>query len=109
MALFASNGILSKDLPAALDRVREAIESTARSEGHHIDAVSSDRLRFDITTKRTALSWGTHLAITLEEAGGRTRMTVDYDNSPGSPKALMDKKKNTKSAQTFADQVEAAL
>lgn len=48
MALFASNGTLSKDLPAPLDRVREAIESTARSEGHHIDAVSSDRLRFDI-------------------------------------------------------------
>ena len=109
MALFAYNGTLSKDLAEPLDRDRDAIESTARSEGHHIDAVSNDRLRYDITTKRTALSWGAHLAITLEETGSGTRMTVDYDNSPGSPKALMDKKKNTKSAQTFADQVEAAL
>ncbi|OYO09817.1 hypothetical protein CGZ98_11820 [Enemella evansiae] len=108
MGIFASNGRLEQDFTARTDAVRATIEKVVSEQGHHLGAVSPDRERYEVTTKRTAFNWGTALALTLSENGAGTSVVIDYDNSPGSPKALMDGRKNTKAAQQFLDQLVAA-
>ena len=109
MALFTSNGRLENDFAAPIDAVRATIERVAANEGHHLGSISQDRGRYELTTKRTAFNWGTAIALTLMQNGPGTRVVLDYDTSPGAPKALLDGRKNTKAAQQFLDKLLAAL
>ena len=109
MGFFASNGRVEKNLPVGIDVVRTAIARVAAEQQHHLGTVSPDGSRHEINSRRTALNWGTALALTLSAAGTGTQLVVDYDNVTGSPSALLDGRKNTKTANQFIAQLEAAL
>lgn len=109
MALFASNGTIEKDCSSPVETVGTAIESVAREQGHHLATISQDRGRYELTTQRSAMSWGVALAITLSSSDSGTRMVLDYDNAPGSPRALLDGRKKARIATKFVDQLEARL
>ena len=109
MGIFASNGRIEKNLPVGIDVVRTAIAKVAAEQQHHLGTVSPDGSRYEINSRRTALNWGTALALTLSAAGTGTQLVVDYDNVTGSPSALLDGRKNTKTANQFIAQLEAAL
>lgn len=109
MSLFASNGRIEKDLPVDIDAVRTAIEKVAAEQQHHLGAISADRTRYEIGSRRTALNWGTAMALTLAGAGSGTRLVMDYDNSPGGRSALLDGRKNARTANKFLEQLESAI
>jgi len=109
MGIFASNGSIEKNFSDSADTVRNAIEGLCREQGHHLGTVSQDRSRYELNTKRTAMNWGTAIALILAPSGSGTRVMIDYDNVDGSPKALLDGRKNTKTATKFADDLAANL
>lgn len=109
MSLFASNGRIEKELPVDIDAARAAIEKVAAEQQHHLGSVSTDRTRYEIGSRRTALNWGTAMALSLSDAGTGTRLVLDYDNSPGGRSALLDGRKNAKTANKFLEQLESAI
>ena len=109
MGLFASNGTLEKTYSDDVDAVRTAITEYCREQGHHLGSVSQDQMRFEVSTKRTAMNWGTAVVLTLTPTGSGTKVVIDYDNVDGSPRALMDGRKNTKTITKFVDGLSATL
>lgn len=109
MGFFSSNGRVEKNLPAGIDVVRAALSTVAAEQQHHVGTISPDGSRYEISSRRTALNWGTALAVTLRPAGTGTQLVMDYDNVTGSPSALLDGRKNTKTANQFLAHLEAAL
>ncbi|GAA1333995.1 hypothetical protein GCM10009592_28950 [Brachybacterium rhamnosum] len=109
MSMFASNGTIEKSYTAAPAAVGAAIAAVCTEAGHHLGTVSPDQTRFELTTKRTALNWGTAIVLTLSEAGANTNVRVDYDNSAGSQKALLDGRKNKKTVESFLGQLDARI
>lgn len=109
MGIFSSNGRVEKNLPAGIDAVRAAVSKVAAEHQHHGGTISPDGSRYEINSRRTALNWGTALALTLSPAGTGTQLVMDYDNVTGSPSALLDGRKNTKTANQFLEHLEAAL
>jgi hypothetical protein len=109
MGIFASNGTLERDYPRPVADVRAAIESLARENGHHLGAISQDLSRYEVTTTRTPMNWGTAVVLTLSPTGSGTRAVIDYDNVVGSPRALLDGRKNARTVSRFMEDLEARL
>lgn len=109
MGLFSSNGSIEREFGATPEQVGAAIESVAREQGHNLGTISPDRTRFELTTKRSAFSWGTAIALTLAPTQTGTRVVADFDTPAGAQKALLDGRKNTKAAEAFVEQLAAAL
>lgn len=109
MGIFASNGSLEKTYSDSPEAVGTAIVEFCREEEHHLGTVSQDQTRYEVTTKRTAMNWGTAVALTLSQTGSGTKVVFDYDNVAGSPRALLDGRKNAKTITKFVDGLSAKL
>lgn len=107
MGMFASNGTIEKSYAAPAAAVGAAIQAACQENGHHLGTISPDQSRYELTTKRTATNWGTAVVLTLTPGASGTSVRVDYDNSPGAPKALLDGRKNAKTVDRFLGQLDA--
>jgi hypothetical protein len=55
------------------------------------------------------MNWGTAVVLTLSPTGSGTRAVIDYDNVVGSPRALLDGRKNARTVSRFMEDLEARL
>lgn len=97
------------DLPVSPEASSAAVEKLVAELGHQIAGISEDRLSFAVITKKTMMSWELATGIEIAPAPQGSHVTVYMANMPGRPKALLDGKKNKKSAQKFAEKIRAAI
>ena len=109
MSMFASNGTIEKSYSASGDTLGAAIDAVCQENGHHLATVSPDQSRYELTTKRTATNWGTAIVLSITPAASGSSVRVDYDNSAGAPKALLDGRKNAKTVDRFLGHLDAKL
>ena len=96
------------DLPIPPAAVSAGIQKLVADLGHTLAGVSPDGLELAVITKKTLMSWETATGIQVAPTPTGSHVTIFMQNMPGRPKALLDGKKNKKSAQKLADQIRDA-
>jgi hypothetical protein len=104
-----SDAAVEADLPGTPEQVNAAVHQMIAANGHQLAGESDDKREVALVTKKTWLSWECMVGIEITPATGGSHVAVYIANMPGRPTALLDGKKNKKSAQKFAEQIRASL
>jgi hypothetical protein len=104
-----SSAAVEIDVPGTPEQVSAAVHAVITTEGHQLASESDDKREVLLVTKKTWLSWECMVGIEITPSTQGSHVAVYIANMPGRPTALLDGKKNKKSAQKLAEQVRAAL
>jgi hypothetical protein len=105
----ASTATTTFDVAASPADVLGAIRAVVTDNGHTPGEESPDGRHITFRTKKTMLSWELDAAAAIHPSAVGSHVELTVDTAPGRPKALLDGKKNRKSAEKLADQIRAAL
>ncbi|TCI97770.1 hypothetical protein [Aeromicrobium sp. IC_218] len=103
-----SSATTTIDLAVTPDRAVAAVQRVVADNRFTPGEPSPDGHVVAFRTRKTMLSWELDAVATVTEAGAGSRVELTVDTAPGRPKALLDGKKNRKSVEKLAAQVEAA-
>ncbi|HEY9411429.1 MAG TPA: hypothetical protein VIP77_17755, partial [Jiangellaceae bacterium] len=74
-----------------------------------VEDESISDLEIAFVTRKTMLSWELWGLATITATGAGSRIDLRLDTAPDRPKALLDEKKNRRSANKLAEEIGAAL
>ncbi|MDN7122682.1 hypothetical protein INN71_14930 [Nocardioides sp. ChNu-153] len=106
MATLATTSFQSAAPPQA---VLAAVHRVIAEQRYAPGPVSPDGSQVLFRTRKSVLSWELDVQVTVVPTPGGSQVDVALDTAPGRPKALLDGRKNRKSAQRIADEISAAI
>ncbi len=98
---------LTSDLPEG--DLFSAVVHVVQQGDYEVGGLSNERHELVFTSGKTLMSWGHLFAAVVEPEGDGSILQLVVALAPGSPKALMDGRKNQKAATQFIEDVETAL
>ncbi|PFG44496.1 hypothetical protein ATJ88_3221 [Isoptericola jiangsuensis] len=104
-----SSAAVEVDLPGTPEQVSAAVHAVVAANKHQVAGESDDKRTIAVITRKTWLSWELATGIEITPTAQGSHVAIYVANMPGRPTALLDGKKNKKSAQKLADQIRAAL
>jgi hypothetical protein len=96
------------DLPVAPEAAADAVRRVIAEGKHKPGEESADGRQIAFVTKKTMLSWELDAQVDIAPTGNGSQVVLNVDTVAGRPKALLDGKKNRKSAAKLAEQIQAA-
>jgi hypothetical protein len=96
------------DLPVPPDAAADAVRRVIADGKHRPGEEAADGRQIAFVTRKTMLSWELDAQVDIAPADTGSRVTLAVDTVAGRPKALLDGKKNRKSATKLAAQIRDA-
>lgn len=103
-----SSATTTIDLTVTPDQAVAAVQRVVAEQRFTLGEPGQEGRVVAFRTRKTALSWELEAVVTVTEAAAGSRVELTVDTAPGRPKALLDGRKNRKSVEKLAAQVEAA-
>ena len=105
----SSEARIAVDVAAAADVAAAKVEQVLLAERCTINEKSPDGLTVNFTTRKTMLSWELEGVIVVSPVSQGSRIDLALNTHHNRPAALLDKKKNEKSANKLMERITAAV
>lgn len=104
----SSAAVATFEVPASPQEASEAVHRVISENKHRLVGQSPDGLEITFLTRKTMLSWELDGRVQITPSGSGSQVDLHVDTAPQRPKALLDGKKNRKSADKLVEQIKAA-
>lgn len=103
-----SSATTTFETTARPEAVTAGVHEVVAENKHRPGQQSPDGRTITFVTRKTMLSWELDARVLVTPTAGGSRVELTVDTLPGRRKALLDGKKNARSAEKLAEQIRSA-